>query len=71
MPDGSKSDGYWGEGYVDGLLTDSLCFFPKKVFIYTVFFFPRILLRRHTEPERHAPSLQGKEKERQNKLLKC
>lgn len=30
-----------------------------------------ILVGRHREPERHTPSLQGKEKERQNKLLKC
>lgn len=40
------------------------------VFIYTVLFFPRILVRTHRELERHIPSLQGKDKERQNKLFK-
>lgn len=58
MPDGSRSDGHWSaEGYVDGLPTVS----AKKVFIYTVFFFPGILVRIHREPERYTPSLQGKE----------
>lgn len=68
MPDGSRSDGHWGgEGYVDGLPMVS----SKKIFIYIAVFFLMILVGRHREPERHTPSLQGKEKERQNKLLKC
>lgn len=56
-------------GVLKDMLMGSLWFLLKR-YLFTVFFFPRILVGTHRDPERPTPSLQAEEKERQNKLLK-